>query len=130
MAHAAYLTYAEYTGYGGTLPETEFTLAEFKARKQIDYWTDSRVQNMAEVPAAVKLCMMSVIKFEQKFSADAQTDSPVVASFNTDGYSESYGSVSEQAAAAENGLYKSIRSLLYGETDDEGTPLLYRGVYG
>lgn len=124
-----YLTYAEYQGYGGDLPEVDFTLAEFRARKRIDYWTDCRVQRMAEVPEAVKLAMMHIIKHDGKFGADAQADSPVVASFNTDGYSESYGSASEQAASAERALYKTVRSLLYGEVDDEGTPLLYRGVY-
>lgn len=53
-----YLTYAEYQAYGGTLPESDFTLAEFKARKRVDYLTDSRVENMTEVPEAVKLAMI------------------------------------------------------------------------
>ena len=124
-----YLSYEEYQNYGGGLPETDFVLYEFRARKRIDYWTDSRVQRMKAVPEAVKLCMMQIMKFDSKFGTDAQTDNPVVASFNTDGYSESYGSASEQASAAETGLYKSVRHLLYGETDDNGIPLLYRGVY-
>ena len=123
-----YLTYAEYQEYGGSLPETDFNLFEFRARKRIDYWTDCRVQAMEEVPEAVKLCMMQAIKFEEKFGMDAQADNPLVASFNTDGYSESYGSASEQVASAERGLYKSSRNLLYGETDDNGVPLLYRGL--
>ena len=123
-----YLTYEEYQSYGGDLPETEFTLFEFRARKRIDYWTDCRVQNMASVPEAVKLCMMQAIKYDEKFGTDAQVDNPAVASFNTDGYSESYGSAVEQAAAAEASLYSSVKSLLYGETDDNGTPLLYRGL--
>ena len=55
---AEYLTYEEYQEFGGTLPETEFEMAEFQARKRIDYWTDSRVQNMSEVPEAVKRCIM------------------------------------------------------------------------
>lgn len=125
-----YLTYDEYKNtYGGTLPETEFVLAEFKARKQIDYWTDSRVQNMASIPEEVKLCIMQLVKVDSKFGVDAQAANPVIASFNTDGYSESYGSVSEQQEAAEKNAYKVTRNLLYGVKDDEGTPLLYRGVY-
>lgn len=123
-----YLTYEEYQGYGGDLPETDFTLFEFRARKRIDYWTDCRVQNMASVPEAVKLCMMQVIKFDEKFGTDAQADNPVVSSFNTDGYSENYGSASEQAATASASMYSAVKSLLYGETDDHGTPLLYRGL--
>ena len=123
-----YLTYEEYQGYGGDLPEADFTMFEFRARKRIDNWTDCRVQNMASVPEAVKQCMMLAIKFDEKYGVDAQADNPVVASFNTDGYSESYGSASEQAAAAESGMFKSVSSLLYGETDDNGVLLLYRGV--
>ena len=123
-----YLTYDEYVDLGGRLSEEEFTMAEFRARKQIDYWTDCRVQNMAVVPRAVKLCIMQIMKFESQYGLEAQSENPVVASFNTDGYSESYGSVSEQVAAARNSLYRSVRNLLYGEMDDHGTPLLYRGV--
>lgn len=130
MAHATYLDYQEYQEHGGDLAESAFPLAEFKARKVIDYWTDCRVQDMAEVPEAVKMCMMYIIKHDSKFGSDALADSPRVASFNTDGYSENYGSVSEQAESAERSLHNAIRALLYGETDDKGTPLLYRGVCG
>ena len=126
----AYLTYEEYQGYGGTLTEQEFTMMEFRARKRIDYWTDSRVQNMAAVPEAVKLCMMQAITYEQTYGVEKQAENPLLASFTTDGYSESYGSMTEQNSQAVNGLYRSVSTLLYGETDDEGTPLLYRGVYG
>lgn len=124
-----YLTYEEYQEYGGDLPETDFDLFEFRARKRIDYWTDCRVQQMAEVPDAVKMCMMQIIQYERKYGAEAQMDNPLIASFNTDGYSESYGSITEQAGLALSNLYGTVKQLLYGENDDEGTPLLYRGVY-
>ena len=124
-----YLTYSEYTTYGGTLSEAEFTLLEFKCRKRVDYLTDSRVASMSEVPEAVKLCMMGLISLEAKVGTVAQVDNPVVTSFSTDGYSESYGKALGTADAnrAMNGY---IKSCLYGELDDNGTPLLYRGVTG
>lgn len=122
-----YLTYEEYGD--DTLQDEEFAALEFKARKKIDFWTDCRVQKMAEVPEAVKHCMASLMRLEQRLGVDAQAANPVVASFNTDGYSESYGSASEQAAAADAAAAKAIRQWLYGETDDNGVPLLYRGVY-
>lgn len=126
---APYLTYAEYAGYyGGTLPEAEFTLAEFRARKRIDYLTDSRVAAMAEVPEAVKLCMLQIIAVDSKFGPEAQVNSPVAASYNTDGYSESYGAPEVQLAAAMKSLEASIRGMLCGELDDRGVPLLYRGL--
>ena len=123
-----YLTYAEYKSYGGTLAEADFTLAEFKARKRVDYLTDSRVEAMAEVPEAVKLAMMSIIKADSAVGVDAQAGAPLVASFSTDGYSENYGRATDQTANVEKQLNAEIRRLLYGVKDDNGVPLLYRGV--
>lgn len=129
MAHTTYLTFQEYTAYGGTaVTQAEFPTAEFKARKKIDYLTDSRVQNMETVPDAVKLCMTSIINTDAAAGADALAASPLVASFNTDGYSESYGGASEQQAAMQAALNREIKEMLYGETDDNGIPLLYRGL--
>ena len=127
--NTTYLTYDEYTSYGGTLPQTDFTLLEFKCRKRIDYLTDSRVQNMAAVPETIKLCMMSLISVEEAAGVEAQIENPIVTSFNTDGYSESYGKVMG-ADEAENAMNTMIRNYLYGELDDNGIPLLYRGVSG
>ena len=123
-----YLTYEEYQGYGGTLAEGDFNLAEFRARKRIDYQTDSRVAAMAEVPEAVKLAMMSIIRVDGVVGVDAQAGAPLVASFSTDGYSENYGSAADQTANAEKQLNREIGRLLYGEKDDNGVPLLYRGI--
>lgn len=123
----AYLTYDEYKDYGGTLSESEFTMLEFRARKRIDRMTFSRVQNMSEVPEAVKLCMMSLIGIDSKAGVEAQVDKPVVTSFNTDGYSESYGKALG-VADADAAMSASVRSMLWGETDDHGVPLLYRGL--
>ncbi len=124
-----YLTYEEYKAYGGTLSETDFTVMEFKCRKRIDKLTDCRVQKMSSVPEAVKLCVMSLIKLESAVGTEAQTENPIVTSFSTDGYSESYGKamgVSDASTAMNSTVY----SMLYGELDDNGVPLLYRGVTG
>lgn len=128
MAHATYLTYSEYQAYGGTITDAAFPTAEFKARKRIDYLTDSRVQDMENVPEAVKLCMTSIINADAASGADALASSPLVASFTTDGYSESYGGAAEQQAALQAALSRQIKEMLYGELDDNGTPLLYRGL--
>lgn len=124
-----YLTYDEYKKYGGALSETDFTVLEFKCRKRIDRLTDCRVQNMASVPEAVKLCMMSLIKLENTVGIEAQAENPVVTSYNTDGYSESYGKALG-ASEASQAMNKTVLSMLYGELDDNGVPLLYRGVTG
>ena len=128
MASNVYLTYPEYQAYGGTLSTSDFTVAEFKARKRIDYLTDCRVQDMAVVPEEVKLCVYSIITANSVTGVEAQAANPLVSSFATDGYSESYGSAAEQIAALQKTTDAEIRHLLYGVTDDNGTPLLYRGL--
>ena len=127
MAHAKYLTFEEYQSYGGTASETDFLMLEFRARKRIDRQTFDRVQNMATVPEAVKLCMMSLMTIDSKVGVEAQVENPVVTSFNTDGYSESYGKALS-AEDADSSMSASIRSMLWGERDDNGVPLLYRGL--
>ncbi len=125
---AQYLTYQEYLGYGGTMSETDFTLAEFKARSRIDWMTLARVQYMGTVPEEVKLAMMVIMKVDSKYSSDSQTNSAIVSSFSTDGYSESYGGVSEQAANAEKQVNREVQRMLFGVLDDNGVPLIYRGL--
>ena len=123
-----YLSYEEYLAHGGTLSESDFAAAEFRARKRIDWLTDARVEGMAEVPEAVKAAMMSIIRADGAVGVDAQAETPLVAAFNTDGYSESYGSPGDRAATLEQALNAEIRRLLYGVKDDGGTELLYRGM--
>ena len=125
--HDSYLTYTEYTTYGGTLSPADFMEAEYNARKRIDRLTDCRVQEMAEVPEAVKRCVFSLIKIDSAAGAEAQISNPTVTSFNTDGYSESYGHALS-AQDAEQEMTRRIKTDLYGEVNDHGVPLLYRGV--
>lgn len=127
MAHDRYLEYEEYLSFGGTLPLPAFLPLEFRCRKRIDYLTASRIQRMAEVPMAVKICMMSLIGIENSVGVEAQIEKPVVTSFSNDGYSESYGKALG-ASEAESSMRGIIRTSLYGETDDHGVPLLYRGL--
>ena len=82
---------------------------------------------MATVPEAVKLCMMSLIRIDTAAGAEAQIATPTVTSFSTDGYSESYGHALS-AEDAEAAMTRQIQTDLYGEVDDNGVPLLYRGV--
>ena len=125
---AQYLTYAQYTAWGGTMTEAQFNLAEIGARARIDAMTQKRVAYMAEVPEQVQAAMMEIIQVDSTYSAAAQAAAPVAASFSTDGYSESYGSAESRTAAIEKQLAGSIMTLLDGVVDDEGTPLLFAGV--
>ena len=138
---AQYLTYDEYISYGGDLPSASFAVAELQARKKIDKLTSGnkgpRVANMAVVPDEVKILMVKLIDLDAAYGIDAQIanapKSGAVASFNTDGYSESYVQVSSAdaantAAELQKQMDAQIKTLLNGVNDDNGTPLLYRGL--
>ena len=125
---AQYLTYEQYQAWGGTLDESAFNLAEIKARARIDALTMGRVKAMAAVPEQVQAAMMEIITVDGTYSASAQASAPVVASFTTDGYSESYGSAESRTAAIEKQLTGSILTLLDGVLDDNGVPLTFAGV--
>ena len=125
---AQYLTYEQYHAWGGTLDESAFNLAEIKARARIDALTMGRVKAMAAVPEQVQAAMMEIITVDGTYSASVQASAPVVASFTTDGYSESYQGAGERALAANRALDGEIRAMLAGETDAGGTPLTYAGV--
>lgn len=127
MAHTQYLTYDEYKNYGGELSETAFKPLEFKARKRIDYLTNSRVQDMKQIPDAVKLCTYILIDMENAVGRDAQATKPAITSFNTDGYSENYGQRMDGDTASVQ-MNEATKEYLYGEKNDNGIPLLYRGT--
>lgn len=89
-----YLTYDEYKGLGGELDLMPFNLLEFEARRRIDIRTQNRLKNVdsEEIPQEVKLCEYNLINSINGF-ASAMTNisnNGNVASFNSDGYSESY----------------------------------------
>ena len=122
-----YLTPTEYLAMAGAEPPGGFATLETAARKRIDYLTASRVKEMQVVPMAVKQCMIALMQIDAKAGAIAQAEKPAVTSFSTDGYSESYGNAySVSSANAE--MQNTIKTYLYGEKDDRGIPLLYRGV--
>jgi len=125
---ARYLTYEQYLAWGGEMDAGAFGLAEIRARARIDAMTQGRAQHMAGVPEQVQAAMMEIIRVDSVYSAGAQASAPVVASFSTDGYSESYGGAESRTAAIEKQLTASIEALLDGLTDDEGVPLLYAGA--
>ena len=125
-----YLTYDEYMEYGGALDQAAFENLEFKARKRIDFLTANRVRDhMAVISEAVKRCMFSLIGTENAVGIESQATRPNVTSFSTDGYSESYGNAISSGDAGKS-MNDLAVSMLYGEVDDNGTPLLYRGVRG
>ncbi len=123
-----YIDYTYFSANGGSpdITASAFPTIEFRARKIIDRATQKRVQSMTTVPEAVKRLMVEIANIEAQSASQAIT-APSVASFSNDGYSETYAepATAEVIAVAEN---KLVREYLTGETDDNGTPLLWLGV--
>lgn len=135
-----YLTYEEYTEYGGTLEETAFEQLEFEARSVIDYWTFNRLQNEEQYPEAVKRCvykLIELIKAKQDsmvtsvISDDGTVTQAGIASVSNDGVSTSYNTLSAKDAvdAMQNAIKDTVNMYLGAVKNSLGHKVLYRGVY-
>lgn len=87
-----WLTFDEYTAFGGKASESEFIGLELKARKRIDYRTLERIK---EPDGDIKRLVFELIGMQQKFD---ERDSSV-SGYGNDGVSVSY--VSPEAAKAD-----------------------------
>ena len=128
-----YLTYAEYTGLGGSaMAEMPFNILEFEARRQIDIRTFNRLKDSENIPQEVKLCEYALINSIKSY--DETTNNVAsngnVASENTDGYSISYitaDKVSDIVKSKQDEIDNIIRTYLVGVIfNDEH--LMYCGV--
>ena len=57
----AYLTYSEYTEFGGTVSESAFANSERVARRKLDYFTQDRLKTATIILSEVKECMVEFI---------------------------------------------------------------------
>lgn len=133
-----YLTFQEYTQFGGTLNETSFNDYEFKARTKVDWYTFNRLQNETTYPEAVKRCVYSLINLlllqdqAGSVSADGNNGAKAgIASQSNDGVSVSYNVLSAQQAIenVEKEVRDTVEQYLQGVVNSLGQKVLYRGVY-
>ena len=136
-----YLTYDEFTEFGGTLDEATFNLLEFQAESEIDWYTFNRLQNEVELPDKVKQCMYFLI--EMIYTKQAATSIPLqngtttsgasasIASQSNDGVSISYNvvSASEIVEKYQDEIKSCIQKYLQGVKNSLGRKILYRGIY-
>ena len=122
-----YLTYEEYSNsLGGVLDLTAFNRNIDHACGIIDNATHNRIECMAEVPQRAKALCRDLVEYLARYS----TSDMVVSS-----RSQSAGGVSESesyATKTADDIYGDIQNMIYdyllNVTDDNGTPLLYRGA--
>lgn len=123
-----YLTYDEYIAMGGTLAASAFAARAAEAQAYIDRYTFRRLTTAAEVPESVKHCMLALVDVLDRAST-AQADA-VVSSTSNDGVSVSYAVLSpdQMDERYQTKICETVQLWLMGETDGDGTPLLWRGV--
>ena len=121
-----YLTYDEYTKIGGTLDLTAFQRNISRACGVIDNHTFRRVEKMEKVPEGVKsLCRELTEYFAANFGSSKQISSH---NQSAGGVSEGESYVVRSTEERAGEIDDMVKDYLSSETDDFGTPLLYRGV--
>lgn len=111
-----YLTYTEYTKFGGQLRETLFNRLSFRADSEIDNATQGRLKDKSEIPESVKRCAFELVLYFAKNIPDGSAKA--ISSFGNDGYSVSYS----ETKSAEQQIYDIIYTYL------ADTGLMYCGV--
>lgn len=123
-----YIEFEYYLANGGKedMTDAAFLRNEFRARKIVNRVTQNRITKMKKVPEAVMRLMVELITMEESQGAAVMENQPVT-SFSNDGYSQTFAEplTTERVKEIERHL---IQEYLSGETDDNGTPLLYLGV--
>ena len=120
-----YLTYEEYAGMGGICDVTAFNRNIDRACGIIDNVTHGRIEYMAEVPQKAKALCRDLVEY---LARNDTTEIAVTSrSQSAGGVSESESYVTKTNVELQADIDNMIADYLMAETDDNGTPLLYRG---
>ncbi len=122
-----YLTYEEYSNsLGGVLDLTAFNRYIDRACGIIDNATHNRIECMAEVPQRAKALCTDLIEYlANDFGSSKQVSNH---SQSAGGVSESESFVIRSIEERAGEIDDMVKDYLLNEVDDNGTPLLYRGV--
>ena len=120
-----YLTYEEYSNMGGVLDLTAFNRFSDRAFGTVDNATHNRIEPMHGVPKKAKALCRDLVEYL------ARNDTTKIAvtsrSQSAGGVSESESYVTKTEVELQADIDNMIADYLMAETDDNGTPLLYRG---
>lgn len=125
-----YLTFSDYTNMGGTLDEVEFNRVEAEAETKLNYHTNRRLVDDTAFPYEVKLAVFKLIQLIQQKESYSNPDSGLVASVSNDGVSVNYATQTAQEYINnfDGTIHKMLIETLWGIGNQEGQPLIYRGV--
>lgn len=120
-----YLTYEEYSNMGGVLDLTAFNRNIDRACGIIDNATHKRIECMKEVPQRAKALCRDLVEYLARYSTSDMVVSSRSQSAGGVSESESYATKTDTELQAD--IDNMIADYLLNVTDDNGTPLLYRG---
>ena len=120
-----YLTYGEYAEMGGICDLTAFNRNIDRACGIIDNATHNRIECMVEVPQRAKALCRDLVEYLARHSTSDMVVSSRSQSAGGVSESESYEIKSREEMQAD--IDNIIADYLMAVTDDNGTPLLYRG---
>lgn len=144
-----YLSYDEYTEYGGTLEESAFQDLEYDAESEINWYTFNRLkkEEWGDVLGSeeLKRCMYQLIRIKQMenellaasnggagFGVGWKKE-PGVTSYSNDGVSTTFNTMSsgDLMAYFNGGKTKEdiVNKYLGSIVNDLGRNILYRGLY-
>ena len=121
-----YLTYEEYTEIGGTLDLTAFKRNIDRACGFIDTHTQNRLQGVLEASQRVKACVRDLVEYIANNVSSGRAVASKSQSAGGVSESESYATKTIDEINAE--MFCIVYDYLLNETDDFGTPLMYRGA--
>lgn len=121
-----YLTYDEYVAIGGELDQAAFERNIDRACAIIDRYTQNRLQAVLTPSDRVRACIRDILELSARDSA-ISGDIVASRSQSAGGVSESESYVTRSTAETAELAGSIIYDYLASETDDKGTPLLYRG---
>ena len=115
----------EYLALDGVCDATAFNRNIDRACGIIDNATHNRIERMAEIPQRAKALCRDLVEYLARYS----TSDMVVSSRSQSagGVSESESYVTKTEVELQADIDNMIADYLMAETDDNGTPLLYRG---
>ena len=115
----------EYLALGGVCDATAYARFSDRAFGIIDNATHNRIECMAEVPQKAKALCRDLVEY---LARNNTTEIAVTSrSQSAGGVSESESYVVKTADDAYGDIQNMIYDYLLNVTDDNGTPLLYRG---
>lgn len=135
-----YLTFEEYTNFGGNLSEQSFNRYEFKAESIINWYTFDRLNKETSYSENVKRLMFELIDLEvissqiyptSNSTSTSKEVSSAISSQSNDGFSTSYNvlSASELKDSIKDKQSELVHRYLSQEVNSLGRKLLYRGLY-